>query len=438
MGLRVGAARISITPPVGVELAGYAFGPSVGVLDDLEAQALVVDVDGEQAAIVTADLLGFGADLVGDVRRRVESMCGIPADRIMLAASHTHSGPATMFLRYWGATDPDYARVLPAHLAGLVAMARASAREARLSIGRGRAATIAENRRVSGGAVDMDVPVLRVDGLDGRPFALLYGFACHPVALHSYRGLISPDYPGYARRTIQAVLGRDVVVLFALGPAGDVNPAGYVAGETTPERAAQIGAILGCEAARAAIEAAPTDVAGIGLAREVVALPVEPLPTAEELRVLRDQHDAQTRRLREEGRPYREVSGQAIRRDWAADALRAVETGTVLSSLPCELQALRLGDAAIMAVPVEVFAETGLAVKGASLAGLTVLSTVTNGELGYLPSADVYESERDYVSPRGVAHKVVGVYCLGREAEPLFRSRATAMLASLFSDQANG
>jgi hypothetical protein len=62
MGLNVGTARTAITPPLGVELAGYGFGPSAGVLDDLEAQALYLE-GGDTAtgvvaaAIVAADLL---------------------------------------------------------------------------------------------------------------------------------------------------------------------------------------------------------------------------------------------------------------------------------------------------------------------------------------------------------------------------------------------
>jgi len=41
--LRVGAAVANITPPVGVELSGGAFGPSKGVLYPLEAKALLLE-----------------------------------------------------------------------------------------------------------------------------------------------------------------------------------------------------------------------------------------------------------------------------------------------------------------------------------------------------------------------------------------------------------
>ena len=122
--IRVGAARMVITPPVGVELSGYAFGPSVGVLADLEAQALVLESQEEQAAFVTADLIGFGPELVAAVRRGVEATLDMPGEWVLLAGSHTHSGPATVSLRHWGAVHDDYVRTLEAQLVGLVALAQ--------------------------------------------------------------------------------------------------------------------------------------------------------------------------------------------------------------------------------------------------------------------------------------------------------------------------
>jgi hypothetical protein len=90
MTLRVGATQVVITPPVGVELAGYGFGPSVGILDDLMAQALVVESGGESVAIVTADVLTLGPDIVAGVRGRIEAALGISGEHVLLSAAHTH------------------------------------------------------------------------------------------------------------------------------------------------------------------------------------------------------------------------------------------------------------------------------------------------------------------------------------------------------------
>jgi hypothetical protein len=113
--------------------------------------------------------------------------------------------------------------------------------EARLSYGVGRVTTISANRRGEGGTIDPDVPVVCFHRRDATPeawavdeepptetpvgglIAVLFSFACHPVSLHSYRNLLSPDYVGYARAAVQALCGPETVALFAMGAAGDIN-----------------------------------------------------------------------------------------------------------------------------------------------------------------------------------------------------------------------
>ena len=105
----------------------------------------------------------------------------------------------------------------------------------------------------------------------------------------------------------------------------------------------------------------------------------------------------------------------------------------MMQTLPCEITVLRLGPAALLFAPLEVFAATGLAIKAASPAPLTLICTNANGELGYLPTPDAYKVE-DYTNPQGLAPKVYGLYALAEGAEPLFRERASALLKELFAD----
>lgn len=435
MTLKAGAAEIVITPPVGVELAGYGFGPSVGMLDDLKAQALVLRDGAEAAAIVTVDLLLVSAGFVARVRERVEAATGVPGAHVIVAASHSHSAPTAQSLRQWGPVDPIYVRTLEDHLVGLVALAAGRCEPARLSWGKGEVRTISENRRQSPDGVDWAVPVVRVDTAAGVPLAVLANFSCHPVTLHSYRNLLSPDYPGTMRRVVRGVLaqtGGTPVVMFTLGAAGDVNPAGYVAGGTTPARSWQVGAILGCEVAKAALEAnaAATDPV-LAVATDVVELPVVPLPSEAALREVRDASVAEAARLAAEGRPWADVSVPEIMRDWAIDALAARVSGDVRTSVPCEVTALRIGPVAVAALPLEVFTATGLATKAASPAALTMVVTNANGGVGYLPTEDAY-TQGDYTNPEGLAPKIYGIYALAPEAEPLVRARAAAVIQTLY------
>jgi neutral ceramidase len=260
---------------------------------------------------------------------------------------------------------------------------------------------------------------------------VLCNFGCHPVSLHSYRSLISPDYPGYARAIIRSVLGSQAVQLFTLGTAGDINPAGYVAGQTTPRRSRQIGSILGCEVARVALGLQTRPESSLQVARKVIELPIEPLPTSDELRAMERKWAAEADRRQAEGRARADISYALIHRDWAHEALDACAAWPLPRTRPCEMQALRLGDAVLLALPQEVFTETGLAIKAASPAAWTIVCSNSNGFNGYLPIRDAYESG-DYTNPQGLAPKVYGLYAYSPEAEPLLREEAIAFLRAMY------
>jgi neutral ceramidase len=396
---KAGAAKVVITPPVGVELAGYGFGASEGILADLEAQALYLESGGECAAIVSADLLAVGAEFMAGLRHKAEAGLGLAGDHLLLAASHSHSSPTARPLRQWGRVDEPYQAFLEASILGAIQMARRTAVEARLSYGLGRVDTISENRRGAAGPIDPAVPVLcfnrsRASPADwdfaeepptetpvGPVLAVLFNFACHPVSLHSYRNLLSPDYPGYARSVLQALLGKDTVTLFTLGAAGDINPARFYFKRTTPRQAKRIGAILGCEAAQIALDPrlAPRPV--LRLKSTLVDLPLAPLPAAAELEQLRRQYTQQAEEAQRAGKPLVETSVLEIQRDWAAEALEGQAGGAARQTAVCEITGLRIGPAALLFAPLEMFAETGLAIKAASPAPITLINTNANGEL---------------------------------------------------------
>lgn len=433
MALRAGAARVVITPPVGVELAGYGFGPSVGILDDLEAQALVLEDGQTSAAIVTVDLLTVGPEFVANVRKRAQAELGIPGENISICASHSHSTPTAFPLRQWGRVDAVYVSVLESVLVGTIKVARDRAQEARLGIGLGRADNLSENRRGLLETSDVSVPVLRLENLNGNPIAVLFNFACHPVSLHSYRNLLSPDYPGYARQLIRKVLGEETIAMFTLGTAGDINPAGYRPGETTPKRSSQIGTILGCEVAKVALDPHTQEDPVIRVRKEILELPVAPLPPVSELLQMREHFIAEVERLRSAGQPWADISVSEIKRDWATDALQAWENGQgARASVPCEITAFRLGQAALLAAPLEIFTETGLAIKDSSPAKVTLICSNSNGGIGYLATRDAYAAN-DYTNPNGLAPKVYGLYALAEQAEPIFRQESIRILADLFA-----
>ena len=94
--LSAGAARVKLEPPAGLAMLGYGnrVGRNAGVHDDLAAQALVLSDGASKIAIVGVDLLALGVRIADDIRERAAASTGIPADSIVVCATHTHSAPA--------------------------------------------------------------------------------------------------------------------------------------------------------------------------------------------------------------------------------------------------------------------------------------------------------------------------------------------------------
>jgi hypothetical protein len=81
--VRIGAASVKITPPVGTPMAGYYYERGVDKIhDDLFAKALVIEKDGSKVAIVTCDLIGISDQIVAGVRNLIQKSLGIDADHI--------------------------------------------------------------------------------------------------------------------------------------------------------------------------------------------------------------------------------------------------------------------------------------------------------------------------------------------------------------------
>src|SRR5215213_622829 len=106
--LSAGVARVTITPPIGIPMIGFAGrGPAAGIHDDLTATALVLEGSSAQLsgdgpgtgssrlAVIACDLLFLRSDEVRAVREAIGRLTDVPPDHVVIACSHTHYGPLT-------------------------------------------------------------------------------------------------------------------------------------------------------------------------------------------------------------------------------------------------------------------------------------------------------------------------------------------------------
>ncbi len=265
----LGMSKAIITPPLGMELAGYGQQrASESVLDELELRAFWFqeEATGQAACLITADLLGFSDTLTPAIRNELAERFGIRPEAILLAASHTHSGPQTCenAARAGGPPDPDYIRQLRGWLVEAVAEAREKTQPVTLHVGRGKLSGYAINRRVlvDGVAVmapnpegkrDDEVTVLTCrEEATGSVRAVLFHYTCHPTVMGDLR--ITGDYPGAARRHVEQAF-EGACAGFLPGCFGDVRPDCTVMGRKAfrrgiPEDVAAFGKALGEEIVR--------------------------------------------------------------------------------------------------------------------------------------------------------------------------------------------
>ena len=198
--LKAGSAAVDITPPVGIALTGYVLreGPSIGVHDRLYARAVVFDDGHCRAALVVCDLLALDRGFVASARQAIEAATGIPGAHVMIACTHTHSGPATIFLYGCGDVDHAWLDVLRQHLVNVVQAACASMRKARVATTARHLDMVARNRRDPEGPMNPCLWVWCVVDTRGQPIATLLSYWCHPTVLGHTNRLISADYPGAA------------------------------------------------------------------------------------------------------------------------------------------------------------------------------------------------------------------------------------------------
>ena len=193
--------------------------------------------------IVTCDIINFRHPFTLRVADRVKAKYGVSRENLILFASHTHAGPILAEPIDAGsvnASTPDdlannreYTKGLENKLVDLIGSALGQMAPARTSYGVGRA-HFALNRREPtpkgiklgknpAGPTDESVPILRVEALDGKPLAIVFGYACHNTTLRPNMMEIAADYAGYAQSRIEAGF-PGAVALFVTGCAGDADP----------------------------------------------------------------------------------------------------------------------------------------------------------------------------------------------------------------------
>lgn len=303
--LRVGVAKADITWHVGNERLGPALitngdGPTLidplgfpGLHTRVYAKALVVEGP-EPFAIVRTDTTGISGDLYESVTQRVERATGIVPERVLLAATHTHSAnqgafPHPVHGAVQRSSDPREKEFIAAQIAQAVVDAAGNLRPAAFAVGSGSVTLPAFNRRAprtnDPDRLDPEFGILRFDDAEtGEPIAVVMNYGLHPVVLHTdTHPLLTADFVGLAERDLErsfAAVGEAPMAIWMTGAVGDQEPV-YERG--TYAQAEWTGRVFAAEAARVLANLDPEPLAQARVTSKIIPLPEPGAPSGDDV-----------------------------------------------------------------------------------------------------------------------------------------------------------
>jgi neutral ceramidase len=384
---RAGFGKVSITPPLGVELCGYGMyleRRATEVHDDLFVRALLLeDDDGERALLITLDLIGLAQETSETIALQTGEAVGLSPESVLISSTHTHSGPATGVINGMGVMDPAYVETLPGRCVE-AATAAAELRPARFGTGHGAVRALGYNRVRADGPFDPGLHVLRVDTEQGEPWVVLFTHGCHPVSIDRRTPAgtaISADWPGQViSRLAEEGYGE---AIFRLGPCGDIDP--VVAWHNLGFE----GMILSAEAVTQTLMSLLSATSTgpelrLRVRQQNVSLPLQPLTEQD----IADTVAARTRygtvKVTEDGD---EDPALARFSSYWAESMRA-KLSTQPDQLDVPLAVLVLNDEAWVQLPSEIFTGLSDRIKAGSPFARTIVSTLAAHFVGYIPDRE--------------------------------------------------
>ncbi len=450
--LRAGVAKSDIT----------ISDESVPVHDPLYAKVLVLDNGETQVAIIAMDVVAIGMifdvgdDFLPELRARIEGELDIPGANVLVNASHTHP-PRKMLCEHAEQVERTF---------DAVRRAMESMVEVQIGVGVGHEDRFVINRTLrlrdgkgwtirqanpcppdeevaSLGPIDPEIGILRIDRTDGRPLAVVYNYACHPL-IGMPGGPVTANFPGFASEVIEDCLGEGAMALFLQGAGGDMTEVLYKAFHQ-PRDSQPLGMMLGQSTVKALAGVQTGADTRLKVVSETIRLPrrtdsperiAELLEEREGLLAsmggmalnfrsflplylqyaLNPEYpaDYSYRYMQAEERGSNEITAlDELNRKNIAKYLhniRAMERiariqaniGTLRShkafneasgedTIEAEVQGIRIGECVLITSPAEVLTQIGLNVKGASPHRYTFMAAFSNGYMHYGPPASEYE-----------------------------------------------
>jgi len=425
----VGEGVVEITPPLGIEMAGFHKPPGrerriTDIRQPTFGRALVLRLGRTQAAIVSLEVIGVSRAFAQRVQKWVARKTGIPAANIRLCATHSHSTPALLFLRQWGAVSETYRDFVAGKIVQAVELAKRDLAPADMYLGSERVVDGNFNRTAKAWKTDDKFTSESTDGerwLDTTLQALYflrekpkrslvwYHFSAHPVCYND--GKAGPDWPGIVDYKLKA---RDELEpAYLQGHAGDVNPGSGKPFLGEPEKVSE--AVY--TALHHAIDHSTlVRFKDIRLTTSEVKVPLDTV-------ALKDQLDT-----------YRQDPSKCVQGEWVDAGFArswfesAAKWNLKQGSLSTPMSVLRLGAVALLFHGAELYSYYGLKIRLDSPFPATLAVGYSDNLIGYLTDPNAYR-DREYAAI--VVPKILNFLPFKPHAAREFTAAAKALLKKL-------
>lgn len=390
--LRVGAAAVDFVADDSLVIGGGILaGKAQGQEGKLRACAVVLgDNAGTRLAIVACDILMVERDMLDDACARIEAKTGIPTANVLINATHTHHAPTTCTVHGYEREEEFTRQVRDAIVAAVgKADEQLAARESPdcvFEFRLGEESSVGQNSRLlladgtifwvgsredavrPTGPFDPDLPVLVIRKQDGKLAALLFGHSTHTIGTRE-PGKRSPSFYGLAAQGLEEELGG--LVVFLEGASGSTHNLGV----TAPECEHRIKAAV----LRALSQARPTCALPLASRKQEIGVRIRHFDELKEDEAVRAYC---TKRMptKEAAESTAEVF-RKMRRKLADRQGKERKTW---------VQAMRIGDVALVGVPGEYFTRLGQEIKRQSPFRHTVVAELANDWVGYIPDREGY------------------------------------------------
>jgi len=437
---QAGFSRVNINPPLGIGVYGY-YVPrfAEGFLDDLEASVLALQCGDTRILMINVDNCGIEKDTMDEYRSRIQQGTGVAAENMFIASSHTHTGPLVKPTDAFNADEAPinwYRDFLGQRLVDAAVLALQDLKPAKMGFIVGyapeRVAYIRRYKMKDGstwtcppindpnilhpiGELDQRVNVLRFDR-EGGDTVILMNYGLHADTVNG--SLLSADWPGVMRRTLEKTLDGTKCIFFA-GAQGDVgstniHPAGGDMNDTeisfdnemkSPGMARFVGRALAGTVLQVYDKAEYVDVDEIKMLTHIVTVPAnkakpEELPRAHLYKKLHEEdNDADI--------PYTAMELTTV----VAEALRMCRLENGPDEFHLELSGVKIGNVAFVGIPGEPFTGIGVGIKETEGWDMILPCCLTNGSEGYFPMQDAFAEggyeARSSVYCSGVAEAII-------------------------------